>query len=105
MKANRKIDLNDVDARHMTEVPGIGIDLARRIVGWRRKHGGMIHDWEELLNIRGFPIAKLGEIKARATLRLPSVLQLNSPPNRRTLRVADGGEWRRANVRNRLAGE
>jgi Helix-hairpin-helix motif len=102
MKTTQKLNLNEVDARRMTGLPGIGIDLARRIVSWRTRHGGVIHDWEELLSLRGFPCKKLGEIKARAALRLPSFIRINSQPNRNRLRLADGGEWRRANLPNLL---
>ncbi|HEV2274089.1 MAG TPA: helix-hairpin-helix domain-containing protein [Acidobacteriaceae bacterium] len=67
-----KIDLNTATGKHLTELPGIGADVARRIVAYRKRHGGMFHDWEELLNVNGFPGDRLEEIKARAVLRLPS---------------------------------
>ena len=72
MEATQKIDLNTATAKHLTGLPGIPIDIARRIVAYRTRHGGMIHDWDELLNVNGFPGDRLDEIKARAMLGLPS---------------------------------
>lgn len=73
MEPTEKVDLNTATAKHLTGLPGIPINVARRIVAYRTRHGGMIHDWDELLNINGFPGNRLEEIKARAVLRLPSV--------------------------------
>ena len=72
MDAIRKTDLNTATAKHLTELPGIPINIARRIVAYRKRHGGVIHTWEELLNVNGFPEQRLDEIKARAVLGLPS---------------------------------
>jgi transcriptional accessory protein Tex/SPT6 len=72
MEATEKVDLNAASSKHLTVLPGIAVDVARRIVAYRKRHGGAIHDWEELLNVNGFPAERLEEIKARAVLRLPS---------------------------------
>lgn len=72
MEPTQKIDLNTASKEHLTGLPGITVDIARRIVAFRRRHGGVIHDWEELLNVNGFPGDRLEEIKARAVLGLPS---------------------------------
>ncbi len=68
METTQKIDLNTASRKHLTGVPGISVDIARRIVAFRSRHGGMIHDWEELLEVNGFPADRLEEIKARAVL-------------------------------------
>lgn len=72
MEAARKIDVNSADARNLTQLPGIGLNVAKKIVAYRRRHGGVIHEWDELLNVVEFPGDRLEEIKARATLELPS---------------------------------
>ena len=71
MEPGEKIDLNAAPIHHLTQLPGIPVNIARRIVAYRKRHGGIIHDWDELLNVKGFPADRLEEIKARATLRLP----------------------------------
>lgn len=72
MEETRKIDVNSADAKNLTQLPGIGLNLAKKIVAYRRRHGGVIHDWEELLNVTEFPGDRLDEIKAHAILELPS---------------------------------
>lgn len=72
MEPTQKINLNTASRKHLTGLPGITVDIARRIIAFRRRHGGVIHDWEELLNVNGFPGDRLEEIKARAVLSLPS---------------------------------
>ena len=72
MEETRKIDVNSADAKNLTQLPGIGLNLAKKIVAYRRRHGGVIHEWDELLNVTEFPGDRLEEIKARAVLQLPS---------------------------------
>lgn len=71
MEPKQKIDLNTATTKHLTGLPGIPINIAKRIVAYRKRHGGMIHDWDELLNVNGFPEDRLEEIKTRAVLGLP----------------------------------
>ncbi len=80
MVETQKIDVNSANAKNLTELPGIGLNLAKKIVAYRRRHGGVIHDWDELLNVSEFPAERLEDIKARATLQLPS----GPPPPTRT---------------------
>jgi hypothetical protein len=72
MEPKEKIDLNTASAKHLTGLPGIPVNIAKRIVAFRKRHGGIIHHWDELLNVNGFPGERLDEIKARAVLGLPS---------------------------------
>lgn len=72
MEPTQKIDLNTATAKHLTSLPGIAINVAKRIIAYRKRHGGVIHDWDELLNVNGFPGERLEEVKARAKLELPS---------------------------------
>ena len=71
MKPMNKVDLNTASSKNLTGLPGITADVARRVVAYRKRHGGMIHDWQELLNVNGFPGKRLDEIRARAVLSLP----------------------------------
>lgn len=68
MKPLEKVDINTAVGKHLTGLPGVTIDIARRIVAYRKRHGGLIHDWGELLNVNGFPADRMEEIKARAVL-------------------------------------
>ena len=68
MDTRKKVDLNTASSKHLTGLPGITADIARRIVAYRKRHGGTIHDWPELLNVNGFPGERLEEIKTRAVL-------------------------------------
>ena len=68
MEADARVDLNRASSHEMTVLPGIAIDMARKIVAFREQHGGEIHDWDELLSIRGFPADRLEEIRERACL-------------------------------------
>jgi len=80
MDPGKKIDLNNASSQHLTGLPGIPINIARRIVAYRKRHGGMIHDWDELLNINGFPGERLEEIKTRAVLALPAARKAVEAP-------------------------
>ena len=62
-----KIDLNAASARLLTQLPGVSKTLAYSIVNHRQRHG-FFTSWEELKEVKQFPLDKLDEIKARATL-------------------------------------
>lgn len=68
MDMDARIDLNSASSHEMTQLPGVGIDVARKIVAFRERHGGVIHDWEELTRIHGFPAERMEEIRGRAVL-------------------------------------
>ena len=68
METDARVDLNRASSHEMTVLPGIAIDMARKIVAFREKPGGEIHDWDELLSIHGFPADRLEEIRERACL-------------------------------------
>ncbi len=68
MKPDARIDLNTASSQQMTMLPGIGINVARKIVAFRDRHGGEIHTWDELLTVSGFPADRIDEIRERACL-------------------------------------
>jgi len=57
------VDINTANADLLTQIPGIGDVLARRIVDYREKNGPFT-DVNELLNISGIGDAKLKSIIA-----------------------------------------
>ncbi len=77
--ATQKIDLNLAGVRLLTQLPGISKTVAYRIVNHRQRHG-YLTDWEELKEVKEFPIEKLDAIKQRATLTCPD--RECAPPRR-----------------------
>jgi competence ComEA-like helix-hairpin-helix protein len=61
------INLNTASAKELTQLPGVGKNVAYKIVNRRRRHGYFTH-WEELLEVKEFPERALDELKKRATL-------------------------------------
>lgn len=68
LDTDARIDLNTASSQEMTQLPGVSIDVARKIVAFRKRHGGEIHEWDELLEIHGFPAERMEEIQGRAVL-------------------------------------
>lgn len=62
------IDLNTADAEALQSLPGIGEELARRILEYRTQQGGF-HDPSELLNIEGIGDKTYAELIAHITVR------------------------------------
>jgi hypothetical protein len=65
-----KIDLNSATTKDLTQLPGIAKNIAYNIVNHRKRHG-LFTAWQELLEVKEFPSARLKEIRARAELRCP----------------------------------
>jgi hypothetical protein len=72
------INLNTAGTKELTQLPGIAKNMAYRIVSHRSRHGWFSH-WEELAEIKEFPVEKLEAIKQRATLEMPDGEQARSP--------------------------
>ncbi|MFB3916531.1 MAG: ComEA family DNA-binding protein [Terriglobales bacterium] len=77
-----KIDLNTAGTRELTQLPGIAKNLAYRIVNHRNRHG-YFTAWEELKEVKEFPVERLDEIRSRAVLGSPDG---DYPPPRRIQR-------------------
>jgi hypothetical protein len=65
-----KININTAAPKDLTQLPGIAKNLAYRIVNHRKRHG-FFTNWQELLQVKEFPVEALPEIKKRATLEPP----------------------------------
>lgn len=66
-----RINLNTAKPKELTQLPGIAKNLAYRIVNHRKRHGLFAH-WEELLEVKDFPVDSLPQIKKRATIAPPA---------------------------------
>ena len=61
------VDMNNASAAELTELPGVGPSLARRIIARRDSVGGF-QTWQQLDSVRGIGPALLTRIKERARL-------------------------------------
>jgi competence ComEA-like helix-hairpin-helix protein len=61
-EAPMRIPLNKATADDLCRLPGIGAELAARIVAYRNEHGDFLHV-DSLLNVEGIGETKLVEIK------------------------------------------
>ncbi len=61
-KTNGRINLNRASSGDLESLPGIGEELARRIVEYRKKHGPFL-SVEEVLNVEGIGKKKFESIK------------------------------------------
>ena len=76
-----KISINTASPQELTQLPGIAKKLAYRIVNHRKRHGFFTH-WEELAEVKEFPLAALGQVKQRDTLRRPDLKEDCPGPRR-----------------------
>ena len=61
------LDLNDASEEELAELPGIGEELARRIVTYREEHGPFM-TVEELTEVSGIGQGKLAGLEGRVTV-------------------------------------
>jgi Helix-hairpin-helix motif len=76
---DNKIDLNSANVGELTQLPGINKTIAYNIVNQRERHG-LFTAWEELRQVKDFPIDRLQEIRERAELRAPAGEENFGPP-------------------------
>ena len=68
MAANDNIiDINSARVGELTQLPGIAKNMAYNIINHRERRG-LFTTWEELAEVKDFPIEKLDLIKSRAVL-------------------------------------
>lgn len=64
---DNRIDINSARVGELTQLPGIAKNTAYNIVNQRLRRG-LFTAWEELAEVKGFPVEKLDRIKTRAVL-------------------------------------
>jgi Helix-hairpin-helix motif len=62
-----KINLNTAGVKLLTQLPGVSKTVAYHIVNHRGRHG-LFTNWDELKEVKEFPVESLDDIKARADL-------------------------------------
>ncbi len=62
-----KININSAGVKELTQLPGIAKNTAYHIVNHRERRG-LFTNWEELTEVKEFPVQKLEQIKLRAEL-------------------------------------
>ena len=62
-----RININTAGVGQLTQLPGIAKNTAYNIVNHRQRRG-LFTNWEELAEVKEFPVAKLEQIKLRAAL-------------------------------------
>jgi competence protein ComEA len=73
-KPELRVDINEADVAELSRLPGIGEQVAKRIVAYR-KENGPFEKAEELMNVRG-----IGE---KSFLKLQPYLSLGSDKEKR----------------------
>ncbi len=66
-KDQDRININTAGVKELTQLPGIAKNTAYNIVNHRERHGLFTY-WEELGEVKEFPVGRLEEIKLRADL-------------------------------------
>ena len=61
------LDLNKATAEELTALPGIGAELAERIVAYRNEHGGFAAV-EEIMEVHGIGAGKFAALEGRITV-------------------------------------
>ena len=61
------LDLNAATAEELTELPGIGEELSRRILEYREENGGF-RSVEELMEVSGIGEGKFAALEGRVTV-------------------------------------
>lgn len=65
-----KIDINSAPVRILTQLPGVAKNVAYNIVNHRARHG-FFTAFEELAEVKDFPLEQLDQIRERAVLIQP----------------------------------
>lgn len=65
-----KINLNTASTKELTQLPGVAKNIAYNIVNHRERHG-FFTNWEELGEVKEFPIEALERVKERAIIAPP----------------------------------
>jgi len=63
------VNLNTASAEELTQLPGIGPELARRVVDYREEHGSF-RSVEEIMQVSGIGEKKFKDMKDRITVEV-----------------------------------
>jgi competence ComEA-like helix-hairpin-helix protein len=85
------VDINKASPHELTQLPGIAKDMAYKIVNHRNRHG-LFTAWEELREVKGFPVDRLDEIKSRATLTCDDDPSTCAPPRHMEAHLAENAK-------------
>jgi competence ComEA-like helix-hairpin-helix protein len=85
------VDINKASPHELTQLPGIAKDMAYKIVNHRNRHG-LFTAWEELKEVKGFPVERLDEIKSRATLTCDDDPSTCAPPRHMEAHLAENAK-------------
>lgn len=66
-KDHDRININTAGVGELTQLPGIAKNTAYNIINLRERRG-LFTNWEELTDVKEFPVEKLEQIKLRASL-------------------------------------
>ena len=69
LAAEGTIDLNTATAKQLEQLPGVGKEIAQRIVSYR-KDIGAFKSVDELLRVKGFGKGKLAKVKELITIEV-----------------------------------
>jgi len=67
LAAEGRIDLNVATAQQLEQLPGIGKEIAQRIVNYR-KESGPFKSISELIKVKGVGLGKLAKVKELLTI-------------------------------------
>jgi len=67
LAAEGKIDLNIATAQQLEQLPGIGKEIAQRIVSYR-KDSGPFKSVSDLMKVKGIGLKKLAKVKEHLTI-------------------------------------
>ena len=65
--SDRPVDINTAGTEQLTEIPGIGEAMARRIVDWRDEHGPF-RRVEDLMKVKGIGEKSLEKMRPHVTI-------------------------------------
>ena len=71
-----RVDINTADVKELTKLPGVGQQVAKRIVAYREENGPF-EKAEELMNVRG--IGEKAFLKLKSLVTVPAARQDRTP--------------------------
>jgi len=88
--AGKKVNINQATPAQLALLPRVGAKAAERIVEYRKAHGGVFGQLEELMEVKGVGEKRFSELKPYVTLTGATTL---------TAKIRSGSSGRRAAAR------